>query len=408
MPDMSKLRLKPIYLAVAACAGCMYIAGAGLANCQGLFYKSIAAAIGSGIGAVSLCTTISAVVTGTAAKLMPTLLRKYPFKLVIFAGVLIVTASYMGTTVATNFPMLAACFVLKGFGSCLIGSTSLNFLVDNWFRKGSGTVLGIAMSLTGIVTAVFSPIFSSLIESRGWQFAMIVMGFISILFCLPLAAIKVTPEEKGLRAYGAEESAEPVQPVAVTTEELPLVKDFTYYVLIVVMFMATVSFCMVHHVATYASSIGLSATTGALLVSTTMIGNMVFKLLMGFLCDKINPLRTSIISFALATLAFFLFLVAFQIPQLVFLAASIFGVIFFNSTLAVGQIIKMLYDRALFTRIYAVILFTSSIANVIFGTLTGYMYDWFGTYFPAMCIFFLFSLIATVLLIMLNNRQKAV
>lgn len=405
---MKKQKNYLMYIVIMGCASGLYIAGAGLANCLGLFYKSLAAAINSGIGAVSLCVTMSSVVTGFAAKLMPIILKKFPFQAIVAAGALMTAGGIAASSYVTSVPMLAICFVVKGFGGCLIGMTSINFLVDSWFYTGSGTVLGVGMSMSGIVAAVLSPCFSGMIESRGWQFAINILAVVSLLFCLPALTAKANPKEKGMQPYGikAEKKGETAEKQDVT--EGSVRKDFTYYAVIAVMFLITAAFCMVSHLATYASSIGLAPTTGALLVSTTMISNMAFKLIMGFLCDKINPLRTSILSFSFVTLSFFLFIVGTRVSWVSFAASAFLGAVFFCSTLAVGQIVKMLYDRALFSRIYSSALMISSIASAIFGTLTGYFYDWFDTYLPALCIYFTLSFSSVVLLIVLNKRQKAI
>ena len=85
---MRKQKNSLMYLVIMVCASGLYIAGAGLANCLGLFYKSLASAIGGGIGDVSLCITMSSVITGFAAKLMPTVLKRFPFKGIVAAGTL--------------------------------------------------------------------------------------------------------------------------------------------------------------------------------------------------------------------------------------------------------------------------------------------------------------------------------
>ena len=404
---MRKHKSTLMYFLIVACASGLYIAGPGLANCLGLFYNSMASAIGGGIGDVSLCITMSSVVTGVSAKLMPTILKKFPFKGIVALGTVLLAGGIAASAHATSVPALAVCFIVKGFGGCLIGMTSINYLVDNWFYQGSGTVLGVGMSMSGIVTAVLSPYFSNIIENRGWQFAITILALVSVLFCLPVFGSTSAPEQWSMQPYGADRGAQ--RKTAAPEQrgvEVPLVKDFTYYAILMVMFLITISFCMVSHIATYASSVGMSATSGALLVSTAMIGNMIFKLAMGFLCDKINPLRTSIISFSFVAMAFFLFIVGTKIQWMNFAAAALFGAVFFCSTLAVGQIIKMLYDRELCSRIYSTALMTSSIASAVFGTLTGYAYDWFGTYLPALWVYFILSFSAVVLLVVLDRRHK--
>lgn len=400
---MKKQKIGPMYILIGACASGLYIASAGLGNCLGLFYRSLAAAIGSGIGSVSLCITMCAVVTGFAAKLMPVILKRFPFKLIILAGTGMLVGGTFVSSFATAFPMLLVCFLVKGLGGCLIGMTSINYVVDNWFYEGSGTVLGVGMSMSGVVAALLSPWFSSMIEANGWQFSLRTLSMVSLLFCLPMLLLgKTRPEDRGMIPYG--EAAQKKSKQAPGEADLPVVKDYTYYAILVIMFLITAAFCMVNHVATYASSIGLTPAVGALLVSTTMIGNMVFKLLIGYFCDRINPLRTSIIAFSFVALSFLLFIVGTHVVWINFVAAACLGSVFGCSTIAVGQIIKMVYDRALFSRIYTTTLMVSSLASASFGILTGYSFDWFGTYLPALSVYFVTTVITVILLISIERK----
>ena len=406
--DILKDKNRWMYLLAAVSASCLYIASAGLSNCLGLFYKSLAASIGSGIGAVSLCVTMGSVVTGFAAKLMPVILKKFPFRGIVGAGMLLIAGGIAAGSRAASVPFLALCFFAKGLGGCLIGMTTINFLVDNWFYTGSGTVLGTGMSMSGIVAAVLSPCFSRLIEGRGWQTAMVVLACLSALFCIPALTVSAKPEKRGLRPFGGKNEEAKQTSGAEKTEAPALKKDFTYYAVIGLMFLITACFCMVLHIATFASSAGLSPTAGALMLSANMIANMLFKLVMGYLCDRINPIRASLISYSCVALAFLLFIAGTRVAWVNFVGAAFLGAVYFSSTLAVGQIIKMLYDRALFSRIYATALMVSSIASAVFGVLTGYAYDWFGSYLPALCTFFVLSGIAIALLISLNRQYRMV
>ena len=58
----------------------------------------------------------------------------------------------------------------------------------------------------------------------------------------------MTPEKKSMQPYGGEDNKGPASAETQDRPEKPLVKDFTYYTIIMVMFLITAAFCMVSHI----------------------------------------------------------------------------------------------------------------------------------------------------------------
>ena len=81
----------------------------------------------------------------------------------------------------------------------------LPVIVTRWFHRRMGLAIGIYWGALGAGPVLFAPLFSWLIETRGWQqaFTYIGAGLGIVLFAFSLL-VRSKPAEKGLTAYGAE------------------------------------------------------------------------------------------------------------------------------------------------------------------------------------------------------------
>jgi MFS family permease len=83
----------------------------------------------------------------------------------------------------------------------------LPVIITRWFQRHMGLAVGIYWGALGSGPVFFAPLFSYLIETRGWQtaFTAIGIGLGVVLFAFSLF-IRGKPSEKGLNAYGDEEA----------------------------------------------------------------------------------------------------------------------------------------------------------------------------------------------------------
>src|SRR5688572_3545766 len=102
----------------------------------------------------------------------------------------------------------------------------LPVILTRWFKRHMGLAIGIYWGGLGAGPVLFAPLFSWLIETRGWQpaFTYIGVSLGVVLFAFSLL-IRGRPEEKGIAAFGDEESLKPgiaaaAPPRAVKLKEL--------------------------------------------------------------------------------------------------------------------------------------------------------------------------------------------
>ena len=126
--------------------------------------------------------------------------------LMLFAALLISAGTVlMGTiTELWQFYLFYALFV--GSMGHAAFTVLLPVILTRWFKRHMGLAIGIYWGALGAGPVLFAPLFSWLIETRGWQqaFMYIGVGLGVVLFAFSLL-IRSRPSDKGLTAFGDED-----------------------------------------------------------------------------------------------------------------------------------------------------------------------------------------------------------
>ena len=260
----------------------------------------------------------------------------------------------------------------------------ITLYIGNWFQKGRGTITGIALSGSGIGSAIASPIVTACIENFGYQIAY--LGFVgfTVLTILPVMLFcPLTPEEVGLRPYGADEMDEAAADEAPASEDLGLklvLLSPTFIVLVVFVLAIVLITTLSGHMASLAQDYGYSAQVGALLLSASMVGNVVSKFALGAIADRIGAFRACVISLVttLVGLLLILFNVGGQTALLV--SGFLYGTCFSIGSLGISLLTRYIFGDAQYADAYSTISLVTSVASALGVTAAGLAYDVTGSY----------------------------
>jgi len=148
----------------------------------------------------------------TVAAAIPIPLSLFSFKifkmlkmrtLYILGGIINAIGFYI-MSISTTVTVLYIGAFIMGFGVFANGYLTGGALLTQWFDKNRGLVMGIIGAAAGVGSLVFSPIIASIIDSQGYQFALLVSAIIvgvSVTFS-GIFLIKDKPSDYGLKAYG--------------------------------------------------------------------------------------------------------------------------------------------------------------------------------------------------------------
>jgi len=290
--------------------------------------------------------------------------------------------------------------------------------VQRWFIKRRGLALGITLAGVGAGTVVYAPISNYLILAQGWRMSYVIMA-IATWGILMIAAtlIRKSPEEKGLKPYGADEvvaqsdttEAKEGKPKLWQAQECTFgeaLKTKTFWLLSIMYFCAILPIYMVMvHIVPAAINFGIdkSAAAGALaLVGGISIAG---RIIMGTSAEKLGWERGLIIGCGMCGVMF-LWLLGVKGLLMLYIFAIIYGFFYGgNVPLFPGLIGFYFPGKSLATIIGAAHAF-ALIGGAIGPLIGGIVIDQTGSYANAFIIGAAFWAIAAALAFLVRWRQK--
>lgn len=358
-------------------SACLMV-GASMGLCfyaAGVFYDPISAGLGISLGQASMTTAIMLGFMALMAIFVPRLLKALPLDTELLIGTALCAGSILACSFCTNIVPIYFFSALMGCGAAMIGMVPATTLINNWFEKRKNWTTSIVLAGSALSAAVLSPAMSAIITALGWRMGLVIQAVFVLLLMLPslLWKIQLHPAAADMQAYGIEEAQ------VVEKHKIPR------SILIVLALIAVLSACLVAlpmHFSTLTVSIGQSALLGATAISWCMIGNLVFKLLGGFLSDKLKPVITTGILTICAMIGTigFLFVIGMRTSDAVLPLAFQLGSVFALSELSLPLLVSNRVGRRTYSMVYALLNFVSLLTTAIAITVVGFMYDGLGSY----------------------------
>ena len=366
------------WLVVAVCCG-LAAASIGVSiNSSGVFYTPVATSLGILRGNFALHMTLFMISNAIGALIVNRVTKKWPYKIVLIISVLIVVLGTAAMAIATNIAIFYLLGIIRGFAAAMFSVVSLSIIINNWFETKHGITTSIVFGFSGLAGAIFSPILAQIIERWGWQIGYVVMAGIILALCLPamIVPFHLDPRKDGLVAYGHEEGKSKIVDV------VDLKFDYRhgyFWTFVVFGILCSSITSVIQHLPGYSQSLGYSLEIGAAMLSAGMIGNVVSKLILGFLSDLFGALKATVAMLAVNTLGIILLIVASSQVYL-FGGAFMLGFSFAVGAVGLPLLTKYYFGIELMTDVFPKISFASTIGASISLSLVGYVYDFFGSY----------------------------
>ena len=295
----------------------------------------------------------------------------------ISAAGLLCGIGWAGLGYATTLPMLYGLYCTAGIGAAFVYSGSIGSALK-WFKDRRGLASGIIAAGFGGGTALFIPIISSTIASRGYQTAFIATGIFQGLIIVAIAQFLRHP------------AAEPVKNVPVgtaavgrrhfTTLEMLRVPQF-YVLYAMFVMMATGGLLVTANAGPMSRTWGLTA--GALTLAATLspLANGASRIFWGWASDRLGRENTMAIAFVLQAICLVLVVVmgrvsggwfAFTLVLVYFTWGEIYSL--FQST--VGDYFVTRHA----TSNYSVLYTAKGVASIIGGWFGAFLYEQSGSW----------------------------
>lgn len=400
------------YIALVIISACLLASSLGLnINVLGVFLATVSGDLGIRLGDFSVHSTLISIGLALGSFIIPGVVRRFNFRLVVLIATTVVALTTLGMSFSTEAWQFNVLGLLRGIATSFFGIVPVQLLINNWFHDKHGLVTSIVFSFSGVAGALFSPILSGVIESQGWQTAYVVKAVLFVALSLPalLIPFKFTPEDEGMKPYGADKVAlNTNENQNVPVEGLDSVMNLSFVLLIVSSILITALTGFAQHLSAVGALNGFSASIGALMISACMIGNIVFKLLIGILSDMKGPRLAVIAAASIIILGLSSIYIGGNIPLLI-IGSFLFGGVYSVTSLGITLITKQVFTPRAFIKVFPTINFVANLGAAFAVSLYGYSYDFSGSYNPAI----IFSIIASVIVIInvvivTRNKQNAV
>ena len=395
---------------LAACCGIAASSIGMLTNSAGVFYSPVAAALGVGRGAFALHTSLCTLLAGFLSPVAARLMKKFPIRLLLTIGILFSCGSTALMSVTHSIWGFYVLGLAKGIGFAFCTLMPITTIIGNWFEARRGMATGIALAFSGLGGAIFSPMLTSLIQSVGWEKAYLLSAVIYVVLALPgLLTLHYTPEEIGLAPYGGrprplrQESGK----AGKTAPKVNVIGPALWFLCFLTLFNTAIT-GIAQHFPGISESWGMASQVGAAMISAGMVGNIVSKLLIGVLSDKIGPFAAcrTMMCTNLAALTILL-LVAPRASAVALAAAFFYGAVYSVSATGLPLLTRRLFGENYASAFSVVTLFTNT-GSAFSLTIVGLIYDLTGGYTLALIGGILLDCANLVLLSLLSRREKAV
>lgn len=399
---MSSVPLKKSGRCWSVFAACCLMCGIGFGGgmtCMSLFMAPMIQAFEAPVTSVTLFFTIATLLCIPAVIIGPRVLAKNAS---ITTGVcgLFMGFSYILIAMAPSLVTLYAAAVIFGLAYPMATTVMAPIIIDKWFYKKQGTLVGVAIACVGITSAILSPILTALIASAGWQTALMTLGALIAVVVggCGFLLIRFDPLDMGILPYGVtQESIDAMRQSSGKGDESVALLGLTYkeffksplvILLALALLFAGLTACINQQANTIVQFSGFSASIAGLVVTAASIGNIVGPLLLGWVRDKFGSTATSVCGVTIMVIGFACFLGAMASANaaLLYVGGFVCGVGTCLGTMA-GPLFTM---DAAGPREYGPILGTLSVfvtvGNAIAAPIVSGIFDMSGSFFGSIVL----------------------
>jgi MFS family permease len=373
---------------------------AGIMESGGVFLGEVARDVGD----VTMFLTFYFITTIIAMPIVGQILQKYNTRIVLTTAFVLTAGAFGASGFYTEIWMWWINGVIFGFFGSFIFVVPVPIMILNWFKKRTGLVMGVVMCFSGIGGIVLSRVYAVLINALGWREAYLIAGIILLVLTIPFTAFvfAMRPSDIGRKAYGEEDSvprivdgtvekqaASGASNVAGSGSGVPFRKAL-FSVPFVMMFLicGLVAFfgTTLTILSKFGQSIGLPLDQAANLISIALAGNMISKILLGWLNDKIGIHKTVLIQFTMifAGLCIMVFIQHVYVALLV--GAFFFGAQATLYSIATPLLIRRYFGERDYTRIFTWARIGTGVLGAVGSTIIFMIFSNFGSYTPVFYI----------------------
>lgn len=357
-------------------------AGGGLNMTSGLFLAPVASEIGVGIGNLSIYLSITSIVMVLWLPTAGKLINKYDIRVMAIIGAVLQALSFVAFGLMSSVLGWYLLAIPYAMGATIIVNLLGPILINRWFTKNAGLMMGIQMACVGLFGAVLQPLASSVITQQGWRNAYYFIGGLTFIVVVlsSIFLIKNKPEDKKLSPYGADEVATQKEArnqseQSVEISENVAIRSASFYLLLLFMISITGVGVFNQHIPTYGALLGYSIQQTGSALAFASIGTAIGSIAIGIVSDKIGSLKTCYGIIVIGIIAILGFLISSNSFVVFAISTFLHGLVSSGIMVLAPILTIKFYGQQDYEKIYAKVSMGAPLSSIILIPTYGFIYD---------------------------------
>jgi len=281
---------------VAAVTFLILLSAAGIRASSSVLIVPLEQGMGWSRGIISFAVGVGIVLYGLMGPFAGALMQQIGIRRTVLLALALLAVSIFATGFMTApWQLVLGWGVAVGLGTGVTALVLGATIVNRWFMKRQGLVMGIITASTATGQLVFLPMLAAIAERHGWRpvvwlVALVAVGMIPIVALL----LPERPESIGIKPFGAEEGAAPpppprANPAMVALSALGRASKSTGFWLLFASFFvcgASTNGLIGTHLISYCIDNGIPEVRGASLLAAMGVCDLIGTTLSGWLSDR--------------------------------------------------------------------------------------------------------------------------
>lgn len=377
----------------------------------GNFITPIVNDLGCQVSQLTMFTSIQAISMAllytTAAKFLTT---KRIDLVIGFASVLEVTGLALMSTYRTVQMFYLSGFMI-GVAQAFTGFVAIPIVLNMWFKKKNGTVLGIVTAVGTVATLLYTLLSARLITDFGWRNAYLIMAVMAAVITIPAVFILIrSPQQVHCEPYGAEEAEEENQADAAQEYSLTAKEAFRLPLLYIA-WTACVMYSYACGISGYATTfatmeLGQTIQFGAAVGVFSSLGGTLSSLIVGKINDRFGVKMGMLWGAVTTGVGYLVMMLSFKNAYFVYPAIFVVGLGSSMYQVQCPLLARSIVGSKDYSKIWALMMMINSlIGGGLYATI-GLFYDELGSYRGAFILGIVFYAVAGMLGTVSINKSQ--
>ena len=345
-----------------------------LSTALSFFVTPVCDDLGFGRGSFTLYYSLMVAAGAVSASFLGTYMNKKGVRGVVLVSGIWCGIGFLGLSFSSQLWM----FYLLGAAMGLFGSTCVylaaNVIVQqSYSSRHVGAILGIVMAGAGIGGVIWSNLVPKVLDSFGWRFGYRMLGICWIT--LAVLSVLILGRQQLAGAFGNMKGT-----AMGGTSKKDALKSSRFYLAVALMCILALCSCISQHLPSVLGEMGHDTAKIGVMVSVMTAASAVGTVAEGAVCSKLGIKRTMLAVLVIYILGYVL--MSLRLGIYVALVCLAFGSGSLGTLMPV--VVRRIFGGREYAAIWSVVISCSSVASFIGAPVWGMVYDFTGSYRPAL------------------------